>query len=103
MRDLDLSNNYSQDVAALLVPYLAALPEPIFILDYHDDIVSDREPPSDERVFTYFKNQVGQLPEANRNLFEFLVFLLHRAAFQAKVSFFYVKYINKTISIFNFM
>ena len=85
MKDLDLSNNYSQDVAALLIPYLTALPEPIFILDYHDDVVNEREPPSDERVFAYFKKRVSELPKANCNLFEFLVLLLHRAAFLSKV------------------
>ena len=84
LKDLDLSTSYSQDVAALLLPYLESLPEPIFTLDYHDDIVSGKDAPTDEEVFKYFVMRVSKLPIANQHFFEFLVLLLHRAAFLSK-------------------
>ena len=80
LRDLDLSTSYSRDVAALLLPYLESLPEPIFLLETSDEMLSPKNSPSDEEIFAYFKRRVASLVPANRNLFEFLVLLLHRAS-----------------------
>ena len=67
-------------MAALLLPYLESLPEPIFLLDTHDTIMEGKAAPPEDEILAYFKKRVGELHPANRNLFEFLVMLLHRAA-----------------------
>lgn len=78
--EVDLSLTNAQSAAALLVPYLESLPDPIFDLDVSHEIVYRKSEIVLSEVCTFFREGMNKLPLSHQYMFEYITFLLHRAA-----------------------